>query len=71
MTQAGQLLIIFLAYVLIILFILDEKNCIDGKGERTRVILVNEMIYCSLNSQGNTFNPFLNYGSAVFPVLTY
>lgn len=66
--QAGQLLVIFLAYVLIILFRLNEKNCIDGRGERTRVVLVNEKIYCLLNSQENAFNSFLNYGSRVFSV---
>lgn len=45
---------------------LVEKNCIKGKGERTWVTLVNEKIYCLLNSLGNTFNSFLKYGSTIF-----
>lgn len=69
--QAGQLLIIFPAYVWIILLTLGEKTGIDGKGERAWVILVNEKIDCGLNSQGNTFNAFLNCGSTVVPVFMH
>lgn len=66
--KAGQLFIIFPTYISIILFTLGEKHGICCKAERAWVNPVNEEMDGMPNSQGNTFNAFLNCGSMVVPM---